>query len=111
MNFQRVEPSDVLRPFIECYWQIESDDASEQIQKIIPDGFPEMIFHYRNPYCIKLKDHWEQQSSFLLGGQIRKYFHLKNTGPSGVFGVKFKPADIQGITSIASAVSAVECKL
>jgi acyl carrier protein len=28
-----------------------------------------------------------------------------------MFGVKFKPADIQGITSIASAVSAVESKL
>jgi AraC-like DNA-binding protein len=91
MFFKRFDPAEELKNIIECYWIIEDDDVSPQQQKIIPDGFIEIIFHYRSPYRINLGGRWEQQSLSLLAGQIRNHFFLENTGTSGIIGVKLKP--------------------
>jgi AraC-like DNA-binding protein len=90
MLFRRIEPSAQLEKVVECYWIIESDEAPHT-QKIIPDGFPELIFHYKDNYKINISGRWELQSKYLLAGQIRKFFHLKNTGTAGMIGIKLKP--------------------
>src|SRR6185436_10527695 len=90
MVFEKTEPSPFLAPFVECYWRAESPDTAVVEQKIVPDGCPEMIFQYRDPYWINMDGQWEKQEPFLLGGQIKKYFFLKNEGASGIFGIKFK---------------------
>jgi len=91
MFFKRFSPDKELKNIIECYWIIEDDNVTPQQQKIIPDGFNEVIFHYRSPYRINLGGNWETQSSCLLAGQIRKHFFLENTGASGIVGIKVKP--------------------
>ncbi len=91
MFFKRFDPAKELKNLIECYWIIEDDDDVPQQQKIIPDGFVEIIFHYRSPYRINLGGRWEEQSLSLLAGQIRKHFFLENTGASGIIGIKVKP--------------------
>ena len=92
MIFKRVAPSSGLAELIECYWIVESHDPAPRQQKIIPDGFPEIIFHYGDPYRIKLGRRWEPQSKSLLAGQLSKFFFLENTGVSGIIGIKLKPA-------------------
>jgi AraC-like DNA-binding protein len=94
MSFKRISPPKELSRYFECFWIVEEEDPTPTIQKIIPDGFPEMIFHFGDPYLIKLKSKWTRQSSSLLGGQITGYFYLKNTGTSSILGIKFKPAAI-----------------
>jgi len=101
MSFYRYEPPDVLRMLIECYWIIEDDNPVTVQQKIIPDGFPEIIFHYRDPYRIKLDNNWELQPKSLLAGQLTKFFYLENTGRSGVLGIKFKPTAITHLFNIS----------
>ena len=91
MFFKRFAPAEELKNIIECYWIIEDDDLAPIQQKIIPDGFNEIIFHYRSPYRINLGGDWEQQSLSLLAGQISKHFFLENTGASGIVGIKIKP--------------------
>lgn len=92
MIFKRIEPPDNLKKMIECYWIVENDDPSPVKQKIIPDGFPEIIFHHGAPYKIRLYDFWQIQSLSLLAGQIRSHFFLENTGKAAITGIKFKPA-------------------
>jgi AraC-like DNA-binding protein len=92
MIFKRFTPSPPLQKLIECYWIIENEDPQPHQQKIIPDGFPEIIFHYKDPYRICLNNTWEQQSLRLLGGQISGHFFLENTGLSGMVGIKLRPA-------------------
>lgn len=92
MFFKRIEPSSELKDFIDCYWVVESDNSAPIKQKIIPDGFPELIFHYGDPYRININKEWQLQSKGLVAGQIKKHFYLENTGRSGVFGIKLKPA-------------------
>ncbi len=91
MFYERIIPPPSLASLIECYWVIENDSPTIQQQKIIPDGFPEIIFHYRAPYRINISGNWENQSQQLLAGQIRNHFLLENTGVSGMIGIKFKP--------------------
>ncbi len=92
MNYQRIEPDEKLSPWVDCYWFAESTNAIREKKKIIPDGFPEIIFHYRDPYRINISGAWKKQGKNLFAGQIRNFFYLKNTGASGMVGIKFKPA-------------------
>lgn len=94
MKFQQITPDKPLHDLIECYWIIEDDESTPARQKIIPDGFPEIIFHYRDPYRINIKGTWELQSRDLLAGQLKKHFFLENTGQSEMIGIKFKPTSI-----------------
>ncbi len=91
MLFNRILPEPGLTKYIECYWTIENDDPTINTQKIIPDGYPEIIIHYGNPYRININNKWELQSKYLVAGQITKHFYIENTGTSEVFGIKLKP--------------------
>lgn len=92
MKFIRIAPHEKLQHLIECYWIIESDEPTPHLEKIIPDGFTELIFHYGDAYRSKISGAWRRQGSNLLAGQISNYFYLENTGTSGIIAVKFKPA-------------------
>lgn len=91
MQFNRIEPPAELKHLVECYWIVKGNDPTPSLQKIIPDGFPEIIFHFGDPYRIELKNEWETQAISLVAGQITKYFFLENTGPSDILGIKLKP--------------------
>ncbi len=46
MSFKRIITPENLSSIIKCYWIIENDNQAVQRQKIIPDGYPEIIIHY-----------------------------------------------------------------
>jgi AraC-like DNA-binding protein len=97
MVFKRLDPPDHLTDMIVCYWIIEDDNAGPVRQKIIPDGFTELIFHYGDPYRISIDGSWAMQSRSLLAGQIDKHFYLENTGTSGIFGIKLQPTALTNL--------------
>jgi AraC-like DNA-binding protein len=92
MNFIRIEAHSKLHQFIECYWMMQSEDPIPRLEKIIPDGFTELIFNYGDLYKAKTNNSWHLQTANLLAGQIKSYFYLENTGKTGSVAVKFKPA-------------------
>jgi AraC-like DNA-binding protein len=100
VTFLQFDPAKTLSHFIECYWLVDNDDAYPSVQKIIPDGFTEIIVHYRDPYEELVNGKWQLQSRQLLAGQIKKHFYLRNTGRSGVLGIKFKPAALAHLLGI-----------
>ncbi len=83
--------SSTLSAIIKSFWLIEDDTSTKQIEKIIPDGYPELIFHYGDLYKIDINGFWELQGNNLLAGQIKNHFFLENTGKRKVFGIKFQP--------------------
>jgi AraC-like DNA-binding protein len=92
MFYKRITPHIDLLPFIDCYWIIESDSSPEsEREKIIPDGFIEIIYHYGDSYQISLQGGLEEQKDKLFAGQIDKHFYIKNTGRTGMIGIKLKP--------------------
>jgi methylphosphotriester-DNA--protein-cysteine methyltransferase len=92
MSYSRVQPSPALSRIVECIWLVEDDDAGPRKQKIIPDGYPELIFHFGDPYRICIDKTWGMQSRGLVAGQVSKHFYLENTGRSEILGVKLQPA-------------------
>jgi AraC-like DNA-binding protein len=99
MQFDRIEPPAQLKHLVECYWIAKSNDPTPSLQKIIPDGFPEIIFHFGDPYKIELKNEWETQAPSLVAGQITKFFFLENTGQSDILGIKLKPVALTQLFS------------
>ncbi|MBA4053147.1 MAG: hypothetical protein C0490_00390 [Marivirga sp.] len=101
MEFKRLPPSEELKDIIECYWLTINEVSAPSDQKIIPDGFPEIILHFGDPYKIRIKQQWELQPANLLAGQITRYFYLQNTGRSDILGIKFKPAALTHLFKIS----------
>lgn len=91
MKYSRFVPNPNLQRLVDCYWIVEGNDMSSQ--KIIPDGFPELIFHFGDPYNILGNDQtMVRQSLAIAAGQLDNPIVLQPSGKSGVFGIKFKPA-------------------
>ena len=91
MLFKRFDPGKIVQPYLKEYWIAENSHSIPVTQKIIPDGYYEIIFHYKDPYRINLHGEWETQSKTLFAGQISQHFYLQSTGESGMIGLKLKP--------------------
>ncbi|MGB5818458.1 MAG: helix-turn-helix domain-containing protein [Saonia sp.] len=92
MEFYEAKPSVAVSHVIQNFWMIKENDFTKGFhEKIIPDGYPEMIFHYGDSFECNINGRWELQESCLMAGQIRNHFYLKNTGQIGMFALKLKP--------------------
>lgn len=113
MIYKQTLPKGELSKIIKSFWLIDSEgDVTIHKEKIIPDGYPELIFHYGDPYKINISGKWELQAKEIIAGQIRNYFFLENTGESKMFAIKFQPWALQelfqlDIFSITNQV--IEC--
>lgn len=92
MHYESFSPAESLKGLVKEYWIFENNDPTPNRQKIIPDGYSEIIIHYGDAYRINLSGKWEIQSSMLFSSQISKFFNLENTGASGMIGIKLYPA-------------------
>jgi AraC-like DNA-binding protein len=101
MEFKRIEPTKDAARAVECYWTIRDHNITPVKQKIIPDGFAEIIFHSGDHYKINLDGKWRKQGTRLLAGQISKYFYLENSGRTEILGIKLKPAAITHLFNVS----------
>ena len=93
MVYKQLQPSVQLSSIIKSFWMTDSgyDKAIVQ-EKVIPDGYPEMIFHYKDPYKSNINGRWRDLGDkYIIAGQIRNCFFLENTGYTGMFSIKFQP--------------------
>lgn len=94
MKYSEFFPDRLLQPYIECYWIVEGN-SDVTTQKIVPDGFTEIVFHFGDLYRFRNYRGEERiQSRCILAGQITQPVYLTPTGKSGVLGIKFKPTGI-----------------
>ncbi len=101
MIYEMRPPAAALKNIVKSYWLIDSEGNGEIIQqKIVPDGYPEIIMHYGDAYEINLSGTWKRQETFLLAGQLKKHFYLRNTGVSGMLGIKFQPTALSYLFGI-----------
>lgn len=92
MHYQLQAASQELSRYIKCFWMIDSnDDTSIHREKIVPDGYPEMMFDYGSPYRANITGEWYTQGTDLIAGQIRNHFYLENTAEVGMLAIKFQP--------------------
>jgi AraC-like DNA-binding protein len=101
MRFERRAPSEFISRYIHQYWIMDSgDDKEPKVQEIVPDGFPELILHFGDPFDININGEWERQDRCLIAGQIRQHFSLRNTGKVAILGIKLQPSAMNEIFNL-----------
>lgn len=102
MEYSTIIPNSALQHAVECYWTVVGDEIEEQ--KIVPDGFPEIVFHFGDVYELVGDNGIAiRQEKQLLSGQILRPIVLRPTGTSDVLGIKFKPAGLWTLLGIDMA--------
>jgi AraC-like DNA-binding protein len=91
--YKQVPASKHLQRFVKSYWMIDGlNDKTIRKEKIIPDGYLEMVFHYKEPYKSNINGSWrDKRDKYVIAGQISNHFYLENIGYTGMFGIKFQP--------------------
>jgi len=105
MFYEEILPSPLLRPYVKCYWNLEYTNHEDKIERVVPDGRMELIFHYGDPFRhVNEKD--KTQSRSVLSGQITEAVLLRPDQQVGILAVRFLPP---GFTAIfgenASAIT------
>lgn len=94
MRYCEIQPTLPLRPFVECFWTLESDQSSSPShpEKILPDGCVELILNFGAQF----KEHkengqQERQPLRFLVGQMTRPIVISQTGRVDLIGVRFHP--------------------
>lgn len=91
MNYREIAPSAATSRFVKCYWTLEDDSPSTDVQRIVPDGRPELILNFAQPFESQISGQWKPQPECFFVGQITGPFLLRPRGPARMLGVRFHP--------------------
>ena len=68
------------------------DAPPGEVQRVVPDGRPELILNLRHPFEMLRDGVWQAQPRCFLAGQITGPLLLRATGASHIMGVRLRPA-------------------
>lgn len=86
------EPPASLRPFVRTIWTYASPSPSGAVQRIAPDGCPELILDIGSPYEEEGPDGvFRLQPPALFAGQMTRPLALRPVGPIELVAVRFEP--------------------
>ena len=91
MRYRQIQPGEAASNLIECYWTLETDEGESSVQRIVPDGTPELILNLRNPFESRQGDRWQTQPRCFFAGQITGPLLVRSAGPAKILGVRFRP--------------------
>ena len=93
MYYREFVPSEMLRPFVECLWVLETDEAVSQTERILPDGKAELILHYEGTTeeLDECSGTWHKQGQLVFVGQRKKWLQIRPSDKNGMLGVRFTP--------------------
>ena len=91
-RYQEFAPPPALRPFVRTLWTYAHPDPAPVVQRIAPDGCPELILDIGSPY--EEQDEagaWRVQPSALFAGQMTRPLALRPAGPTELVAIRFEP--------------------
>ncbi|MDM4765726.1 DUF6597 domain-containing transcriptional factor [Pelomonas sp. SE-A7] len=100
MFFAEFAPPPRLAAFLHCIWVFEADHgAAAEAQRIVPDGHPELLLHYGDPFLEYdgSASGAGEQSRLVFAGQITGPLLLQPGRRAGVIGVRFRPAGARAL--------------
>ncbi len=75
---------------VACYWLLE-DAAPGAVQRVVPDGRPELIVNLGQPFESLQNGQWQPQPQCFFAGQLTCPLLLRATAASRVLGIRFHP--------------------
>ena len=94
MIYKIYKPCDELKPYIHFYWIMEFDSKTtdcSNYQRIIPNGFIEIMFNYGDKLNILKNNKIDNQPKTTISGQKTDFFDIIQTGQTGFVAILFKP--------------------
>lgn len=93
VEYSEYAPKDALRSVVQCIWTLEGDASElgdEPVQRILPDGRPELVMHFGDAFeRIQADGTADRQASMLFAGQITSHLLLQPIGSIATIGVRF----------------------
>jgi len=91
-RYQEFEPPPALRPFVRTIWTYAAPAPEPTVQRIAPDGCPELILDIGAPYEEQGDDGvFRLQPRTLFAGQMTRPLALRPVGPVELVAVRFEP--------------------
>ncbi len=108
MFYTELPPDPSLAHHIRCIWVFDAGDATgdagatDETQRIVPDGHPELVLHYGDRFAEVGDDNVATtQSRLVFAGQISRPLVLRPGAKAGVIGVRFHPAGARALLGMA----------
>lgn len=94
MNYHTFPPGPALAPFVECFWTLSREaEESPGVERIVPDGCPELIFNLHTPFVRVATDGRRAAlPPALLAGQLSQCLVLAPAGAVDIVAARFTPA-------------------
>ncbi|MAL89329.1 MULTISPECIES: DUF6597 domain-containing transcriptional factor [unclassified Brevundimonas] len=91
-RYHEVDPPEALRPWVRKVWTYACPRPSRTIQRIAPDGCPELILDLGDPYEEADTDGtFRLQPHALFAGQMTRPIAIRPTGPVEMVALRFHP--------------------
>jgi AraC-like DNA-binding protein len=90
-RYAEFEPPASLRPFVRVIWTYAAPHPTGDVQRIAPDGCPELILDIGSPYEEQTADGWRLQPPALFAGQMTRPIAIRPVGPVELVAVRFEP--------------------
>jgi AraC-like DNA-binding protein len=90
MHYREFGPGGNASRFVERYWVLEGA-APGAVQRVVPDGRPELILNLGQPFESLQNGRWKTQPRCFMAGQLTGPLLLRAPGPTRILGVRFRP--------------------
>jgi AraC-like DNA-binding protein len=91
-RYDETEPPASLRPWVRKIWTYASPHPSRTLQRIAPDGCPELILDIGMPYEEEGEDGtFRLQPSRIFAGQMTRPMAIRPVGPVELVAIRFEP--------------------
>lgn len=91
-RYEEIAPPPALRPFIRCLWTYAATNPTGGVQRIAPDGCPELVIDLGAPYEEEGADGvFRAQPSVIFAGQMTRPMAIRPIGPVEIVAARFEP--------------------
>ena len=91
-RYEEFAPPPALRPFVRVLWTYAAPAPSGGVQRIAPDGCPELVIDLADPYEEEGDDGvFRPQPPVILAGQMTRPMAIRPVGPVEIVAARFEP--------------------
>src|SRR6476469_4664572 len=87
MHYREFAPGEDAGRFVDRYWVLEGA-APGAVQRVVPDGRPELIVNLGQPFESLDEGEWRTQPRCFLAGQLTGPLLLRAAGATRILGVR-----------------------
>lgn len=91
MFYKEIAPHPSLQQHIKCFWVFENSYGNNHFERMLPDGFIDLVFHYGQKPKLVIGEKEITKASSFLGGHLVSSALLHFSGELKMFGIKFYP--------------------